>query len=247
MDINKLRIRAEKSKKIEAIKNKIRKELKHHHYALEDRRYETTELLKPVIIAQNEVKDTISQKQDDLINQLDNNQKELIQSVNTLSTTMSNQGSTSGAERWVSDLPSIYDPIEEIEGDEKGDYDDSIFGSVDKEVIKKYGFDPTLKNIPSVKDVRLKIFSANGKSRSKDPIIKKITLSDVDVLRQYLTIVKVKNQNKTNQETPTGSGIKKYIQPRRQAYKVTNGMYGGLMVNQQKLLNEMIVEAHKGG
>ena len=46
---------------------------------------------------------------------------------------------------------------------------------------------------------------------------------------------------------PTGSGVRKYKQPKRQACKVAhNGMYGGLFINYPKLINEYIVEAQKG-
>ena len=184
MDINELRMKVEKSKQINAMKQRIRKEIKTHRDYLENRQHENRELFKPIITTQNEVKNVIDEKQDKLINQLENNQKELIRSVNTLSTVMSNQSSTAGVEKWVSDSPSIYEPIEEgdEEGDEKGDDDNSLFFSDDTEVIKKYGFVPTLKNIPTEKDVRSKIFSVNVKSRSKNPVTKKVALNDLEVL-----------------------------------------------------------------
>lgn len=45
----------------------------------------------------------------------------------------------------------------------------------------------------------------------------------------------------------TGQGIRKYNQPRRNAYKINENQYGGLMINVPRLMNEMVIEAHKNG
>ena len=47
----------------------------------------------------------------------------------------------------------------------------------------------------------------------------------------------------------TGSGIRKYKQPKRHAYKVSkkDGQYGCLYINYPTLINDYVVEAHKHG
>ena len=45
----------------------------------------------------------------------------------------------------------------------------------------------------------------------------------------------------------SGTGIRKYKQRKRNAYKIENGKYGGLLINVPKLVNELIVEVKKGG
>ena len=242
MDINELREIFKESAKNEAMAQQIRDKFERHDNNVQERQYETREYFQPVITAQEDVKKTINEKQDKVIEQLDKNQTELIQSVDVLSDIMSKQGSTAGVERWVSDLPSRFEPIEEEGGDDK-----SIFSNDEKEVIKKYNFDPTLKNIPAERDVRSKISSTNGKMRNKDQVISRIAEKERDVLKKYLVAVKTAKQ-KNGGEEHTGSGIRRYNQTKRNAYKVSqDDMYGGLFINKPRLLNEMVIEAHRGG
>ena len=242
MDINELREIFEESAKIEAMAQQIRDRFERHDNDVQDRRHESEELFKPVIGAQEDVKKTINEKQDKVIEQMDKNQKELIQSLDVLSDIMSKQGSTAGVERWVSDLPSRFESIEEEGGDDK-----SIFSNDEKEVIKKFNFDPTLKNIPAERDIRSKISSTNGKMRNKNQVVSRIAEKERDVLKKYLVAVKTAKQ-KNGGEEHTGSGIRRYNQSKRNAYKVSHdGMYSGLFINKPKLLNEMVIEAHRGG
>ena len=44
-----------------------------------------------------------------------------------------------------------------------------------------------------------------------------------------------------------GKGIKKYKQAPRHAYKIQNNKYGQIMVDTNKLFNNMKLEAYKGG
>ena len=78
----------------------------------------------------------------------------------------SKQGLTARVGKWVSDLPSRYGPLDVIEEDDDDDKDDSIFASSEVETIKEHGFDPTMKNLPTQKEVRSKINSLNGIMRS---------------------------------------------------------------------------------
>ena len=44
-----------------------------------------------------------------------------------------------------------------------------------------------------------------------------------------------------------GEGIRKYKQPRRNAYKIQNNQYGGLMIDLTKLYKDLILNAYRGG
>ena len=66
----------------------------------------------------------------------------------------------------------------------------------------------------------------------------------MDILKRYIDRLKIIPEGKKT----VGTGIWKYNQSKRNAYKVSHdGMYGGLFINKPKLLNEMVIEAHRGG
>ena len=256
----------------------VRKAIKTYKTQKQDMYDDTAEILKPSIKVQEEVKktidekqnmlieklqenkETVDKKQDEVIKQLKENQVELIKSVDVLSDIMSKQGSVSGAQRWVDDLPSDFDPLDII-GEEDEDEDDdeaeskekpkekpkSLFNTVDTEIIKKYGFDPTLENLPTKEDIKKQTASATGKMNSKNPIIKKIAKQESDVLKQYKKIVK-ELENVKEKVEKSGQGIKMYNQPKRNAYKISqNGQYGGLVIDLPKLQGQLKVVAHKNG
>ena len=209
-------------------------------------------------IKQNE----IIKKQDKAIKQLKDNQEELTQSLDTLSEIMSQkgsqegsqegsvsgvrrwlEGSVSGVKKWLEGQPSDYEPLDIIgeEGEEeaKPKPPETLFNAGDTEIIKKYGFDPTLKNIPSEIEIKKGISSTTGKMNSKNPITKKIAKNESKVLSEYLKAVKA---------AKVGKGIRRYNQPKRNAYKISQrGQYGGLVIDLPKLHGHLKVVAHKNG
>ena len=88
--------------------------------------YETREIFKPIIDTQIEIKETIDKTQDKLIEKVQENQQNIINLPDVLSDITSQQGSHQGSvrgiNRWLSDLPSSFDPldtIEEIDGNDE--------------------------------------------------------------------------------------------------------------------------------
>ena len=137
------------------------------------------------------------------IKQLKENQVELIKSVDVLSDIMSKQGSESGVKRWLDDLPSDFDPLHVIgEEDEDEDEDEvepkekpkeepkSLFNAGDTEIIKKYGFDPTLENLPTNEEIKKQMASTTGKMNSKNTIIKNLAKKESEALKKYKKIVR---------------------------------------------------------
>ena len=243
----------------------VRKAIKTYKTQKQDMYDDTAEILKPSIKVQKELKNTIDEKQnklieklqenketvdkkqDEVIEQLKENQVELIKSVDVLSDIMSKQGSESGVKRWVDDLPSDFDPLDAIgEEDEVEPKEEpkeepkSLFNVSDTEIIKKYGFDPTLKNLPKDEEMKKKSASIIGKMNSKNTIIKNLAKKESDTLKRY--------RKEVNAARKTGMGIRRYNQPKRNAYKISQkGQYGGLVIDLPKLQGQLKVIAHKNG
>ena len=234
---------------------------------------DTAEILKPSIEVQKSVKKTIDNKQDELITQLaindeianikqneiiknqdkaikqlKDNQEELTQSIDALSDIMSKQGSVSGVEKWVGSLPSNYDPLdiigEEDEEEAKPKPLKTLFDNSDTEIIKKYGFDPSLNKVPDNKEIQKILYSLTGKMKVKNPITKNVVKKEMNAIKRYQSMVK---GMKADIEQ-SGTGIRRYNQPKRNAYKISQrGQYGGLVIDLPKLHGHLKVVAHKNG
>ena len=259
--------------KIEAGKKvkEVRKAIKTYKTQKQDMYDDTAEILKPSIEVQKEVKktidekqnklieklqenkETVDKKQDEVIEQLRENQVELIKSVDVLSDIMSKQGSVSGAQRWVDDLPSDFDPLDAIEEEDEDEAESeekpkvepkSLFNVSDTEIIKKNGFDPTLKNLPADEEVKKQMASTTGKMNSKNTIVKNLAKKESEALKRYKTAVKTTKAGIKQ----TAEGLKRYNQPKRNAYKISQkGQYGGLVIDLPKLQGQLKVIAHKNG
>ena len=234
---------------------------------------DTAEILKPSIEVQKSVKKTIDNKQDELITQLaindeianikqneiiknqdkaikqlNDNQAELTQSIGALSDIMSKQGSVSGVEKWVESLPSDPDPLdiigEEDEEEAKPKPLKTLFDKSDTEIIKKYGFDPSLNTIPDNEKIKKLLYSLMGRRNNKNAIIRNIARKEIEAINRYNTMVK---GMKADLEKG-GEGIRRYNQPKRNAYKISQrGQYGGLVIDLPKLHGHLKVVAHKNG
>ena len=242
----------------------VREVIKSYKTQKQDMYDDTAEILKPSIEIQKKVKETIDEKQNKLIKklqenketvvrQLQENQIEFNNSISNMSETMSDimsqQGSVSGVKSWLSDLPSEVTPmdiIEEEDSDEEGveevEKPKSLLDPGATEIIKKYGLDPTLQNIPSENELKKLISSTTGKQNSKNAIIKNLAKKESKALSDYLKLVKARKLGITQK----ASGI--YTQPKRNAYKISQrGQYGGLVIDLPKLYGHLNVVAHKNG
>ena len=244
----------------------VREVVKTYKTQKQDMYDDTKEILKPSIDVQKKVKETIDEKQnklikklqenketvdrkqDEVINQLKENQVNITKSVDVLSDIMSKQGSVSGVEKWVGSLPSNYDPLDIIgEEDEDGEQAKplkTLFDNSDTEIIKKYGFDPTLNTIPENEEIQKILYSLKGKMKVKNPITKNVVKKEMNAIKRYQSMVK---GMKADLEQ-SGTGIRRYNQPKRNAYKISQrGQYGGLVIDLPKLHGHLKVVAHKNG
>ena len=251
----------------------VREVVKTYKTQKQDMYDDTKEILKPSIDVQKKVKKTIDNKQDELITQLaindeianikqneiikkqdkaikqlKDNQEQLTQSLDTLSEVMSKQGSVSGVEKWVGSLPSNYDPLdiigEEDEEEAKPKPLKTLFDNSDTEIIKKYGFDPTLNTIPENEEIQKILYSLTGKMKVKNPITKNVIKKEMNAIKRYKAMVEGMKADLEKK----GEGIRRYNQPKRNAYKISQrGQYGGLVIDLPKLHGHLKVVAHKNG
>ena len=79
--------------------------------------------------------------------------------------------------------------------------------------------------------------SLTGKMNSRNPLTKQNAKKDMDAMKLYSEVVKKR-----------GKGIRRYNQPKRNAYKISHGgQYGGLVIDLPKLYGHPKVVAHKNG
>ena len=251
----------------------VREVVKTYKTQKQDMYDDAAEILKPSIDVQKKVKKTIDNKQDELITQLaindeianikqneiiknqdkvikqlKDNQEEFTQSIGALSDIMSKQGSVSGVEKWVGSLPSNYDPLDII-GEEDAEEAKpkplkTLFDNSDTEIIKKYGFDPTLNTIPENEEIQKILYSLTGKMKVKNPIVKNVIKKEMNAIKRYKAMV----EGMKADIEQSGTGIRRYNQPKRNAYKISQrGQYGGLVIDLPKLHGHLKVVAHKNG
>ena len=101
-----------------------------------------------------------------------------------------------------------------------------------KEISKTIGYELSGLKRTKIKDVSQEIKEKERERKTIDSYSQ--TISDVKSLQTYYTTPK------------KGKGVK-YKQPKRNAYKVQDGGYGGLVIDLPKLFNEMKLNVFRGG
>ena len=237
MNIEELKKRHELKYKNYKMKEQIRDKIKTKLDEKQYRQYESKELFKPITKAQEDVKETINQKQDKLIKNISEKQEKIVDAIDNLNDNLTNAGSQIDVANWLQTQTPIYK-------DEDEDEDEEVIAEnpVDEEkIISKYGFDPDLKVIPDIKLVRKNIQILNGRKSNKNKQISTEAIQERNVLSNYLIKIKGKIAEKS------GKGFRNYKQKKRNAYKISNNKYGGLLINMPKLMNQMVIEAVKDG
>ena len=288
MDFSKLRKELALREENSAKKHEIIDTIRDYRNRRIDQDYESTELFKPIISSQQQVKDTIDKRQDKLIEQLQDNQTKMIQALRYKPKMKAITSGVSDIRRGdldrlfqIDEQPSTsqesddeitkefrdgYQFIDEDE-DEEMKYDEptiedvnTTFSKEEIEILKRNGYDPNGDDA-DVKKIKKRIQVLNGKNNSKDPEIRKWALYERNLFSKYLDMVQEKNKYvdyqkyrknkeakmKKRQDKVMGNGIRKYKQPKRNAYKINGGCYGQLMINIPRLRDEYVVEVHKGG
>ena len=170
------------------------------------------------------------------------------------------------------ELPQIATPLEEERGVTQASVENR-FDKNDKIILKNFGLpkpselmgmaDGNLEAIKQAslthaKEVSKKI---SGKKRHITTLEKKavtVPQKDRDDLESFTrekkslstyanTVDDVLNLRKYYVKPKQGSGIRKYKQPKRNAYKISDSSYGNLSVDVPRLINEMKLNVFRGG
>ena len=253
----------------------VREVIKTYKTQKQDMYDETTEIFKPSIDVQKEVKQTIDEKQDKIIKKLEENQEKIVEAIEFDPT----KAITFKGEK----LPELdWIPYEsEDEGkDEDEDEDEEVkpstsekkpqYLNLDKGITVEYKNLLEDKGLPIPSEIFKKgsdpnelITKVNSKiKRNKDYIkehstkkgepykkLKKIQLSTYQRHKMelpYLEDYLVRLNHINAAPKYIGEGI--YTQKKRNAYKISqNGQYGGLVIDLPKLQGQLKVIAHKNG
>ena len=105
------------------------------------------------------------------------------------------------------------------------------YGEKVKEISKTIGHELSGLKRTKIKDVSHEIKEKERERKTIDSYSQ--TISDVKSLQTYMTPKK-------------GKGVR-YKQPKRNAYKIQDGVYGGLVIDLPKLFNEMKLNVFRGG
>ena len=254
MDLQRLKQLSEAKIKAGTITKQVRDTLKEYKHDKQDLQQGLSETFKPIIKAQEETKQTIDEKQDKLIEQLEKNQKALTSGLEDIAM-LTYQPETKPPE---AKLPIGYKPLMM-----SPDVESNLDAGFDIDEIQKlmqYDLAPTSSVLQASMqgDIDIKDYDANiskmlkklgtkkgplskgqGKTKNKDKIDK--IDEDIKLLQKYRGCIKIIPEGmKTIKK---GSG---YTQPKRNAYKISSsGKYGGLMIDIPKLMGQLRLVATK--
>ena len=246
----------EAERKIRAVRN----ELKEYKEAKQDAYEGVSEKFKPIIDVQKSVQKRNDEKQDELIEQLQKNQRAITSGLEDV--ILYQQLPETLRQDPIQDtkLPSDYKPIMMSESPYKSNLDKG-FNSDEVKTFMYYDLPPPSDLFKLVKgDVDFYEFNRTlGKTlqdlgRQKGSLSKSKKTRDsnkeqIDELtHQIKTLQKYRNRIAIIPEglETIGSGI--YTQKKRNAYKIDqNGQYGGLIIDLPKLYGHLKVIAHKNG
>ena len=254
MDLQRLKQLSEAKIKAGTITKQVRDTLKEYKHDKQDLQQGLSETFKPIIKAQEETKQTIDEKQDKLIEQLEKNQKALTSGLEDIAMlTYQPETKPPEAKLPIGYKPLMMSPDVESNLDAGFDIDEiqklmqhdlappssvlqaSMQGDID---IKDYdaNISKMLKKLGTKKGPLSK---GQGKTKNKDKIDK--IDEDIKLLQKYRGRIKIIPEGmKTIKK---GSG---YTQPKRNAYKISSsGKYGGLMIDIPKLMGQLRLVATK--
>ena len=267
MDVEKYRKNTEKILRADRLEREVGKELQKFDDQRQDLRIERAEIFQPITTHVKEVKKTIDDRQDKLLEKLTENQNALATAVVNFAPTPMSQAQPSlpspftppkftqtlgepSPPKYRADIDKNFSP-EEIQ--RLIDYQlpapsDVMKAVMDNHLVwKEYdkGLGKQLQDLGRKKGQ----LSKSKKTKEENALAIENLTSDIKLLQKYRTRIKLLDEGQPLlSPTFTGTGVRKYKQPARNAYKINKeGQYGGLMINVPRLLNEMVVEAVKGG
>ena len=239
----------------------VRNTLKKFKHGLQDAQEELSEVYKPIVKAQEDVKQTIDEKQDKVLEQLVGNQEALTSGLKDILVfqQLPDGQPQDGQPQETTKLPIGYEsPMMKSKFDsdlDKGFDDDEILKLMKYELsppsnILKQSIDGLLDINEYDKNLGKKIkelgnqkghLSTTKKNRKKNKDQIDYLDKDIKLLQKYRKRIQIFPEGiKT-----VGKG---YTQPKRNAYKIqSGGQYGNLMIDVPKLMGQLHLVAKKDG
>ena len=257
-----LKSKIEAGNKIKA----VREVIKTYKTQKQDMYDDTTEILKPSIDAQKSVKESIDEKQDKVIKELQKNQQVLksgLEDIAMMNALPALQGPIETTKLPIDYKPTMMDDIDGTPKD-KSEYKsdlDKAFTSNQIQKLTYYQLPPPSQILKSHiagsididefdkeigKQIK-KLGSQKGslsKNKTREKNKEKIDdlTGNIKLLQKYRHRINVIEEGAKT----IGEGI--YTQKKRNAYKISQrGQYGGLVIDLPKLHGHLKVVAHKNG
>ena len=257
MDIERIKRLSESKIKADDSVKKVRNTLKEYRIGRQDVQEDLSEVYKPIVKVQDDVKKTIDEKQDAVIKQLQKNQKEIssglqdLALVNTLPVELTSKEPTK--------LPLDYKPemmkpqyksnidkgftgeeMQKLIGYELLAPSDVLQGSVSG-ALNFYEYDGKIGEMLKDLGRQKGQLSTTKKARAKNKEAIDELTKEIKLIQKYRDRIRIIPEGK---ET-LGTG---YLQPKRNAYKVQNGgQYGNLVIDVPKLIGQLRLLAKKDG
>ena len=238
-------------KQVSNVRNTL-KELKHGRQDIQE---ELSEVYKPIVKAQEDVKQKIDEKQDKMLEQLQKNQKALTSGLEDL---LMLQQLPDVQPQETDPIPIDYKPAM-MEPEFKSDIDTG-FDKDEIQKLMKYGLSPPSDVLKASIDGSLDIdeydnnlgkqlnklgakkgnlSKGKGKTKNKDKIDE--LTKDIMLIQKYRNRIKIIPEGKKT----IGTG---HTQPKRNAYKISSGgKYGNLIIDVPKLMGQLHLVAKKDG
>ena len=235
-------------KQVSNVRNTL-KELKHGRQDIQE---ELSEMYKPIVKAQEDVKQKIDEKQDKMLEQLQKNQKALTTGLEDLLILQQ----LPDEQPQTTKLPIDYKPAM-MEPKIKSDIDTG-FDKDEIQKLMKYGLYPPSDVLKASIDGSLDIdeydnnlgkqlnklgakkgnlSKGKGKTKNKDKIDE--LTKDIKLIQKYRNRIKIIPEGKKT----IGTG---HTQPKRNAYKISSGgKYGNLIIDVPKLMGQLHLVAKK--
>ena len=262
MDIQRLKQISEAKIKAGILTKEVRDTLKEYKHNKQDLQQGLSETFKPIIKAQEETKQTIDDKQDKLIKQLQKNQKAITSGLENIEmlAIQPGQPQPQPQPQQETKLPIGYKPAmtkSPYEANlDKGFDDDEI------ETMMKYKLIPPSSVFHRIQDGSLnfndydeyvgktiqaigrkKGLLSKGQGKTKNQVKIDLLTREIKALQKYRDRIAVIPEGL---KTLSGKGL--HTQPKRNAYKINQyGQYGGLMIDIPKLMGQLRLIASKDG
>ena len=230
---------------------RVRFALKEYEHGTQDVQEQLSEVYKPIVKAQEAVKKTIDEKQDKMLEQLQKNLKALSSGLEDI---LMMQQSPDVQPQETASLPIDYKP-EMLKADI-----DSGFNADEVEKLIQHGLYAPSDVLKASTDGTLDIdeYDSNIGKKLNKPGAKKGSLArgkgktkNADQIDEITKDIKlIQKYRKRISIIPEGTKTlgKGYMQPKRNAYKISSGgQYGNLIIDIPKLMGQLHLVAKKDG